>query len=74
MASTRFNLNRAPLWCGVADDSYCGSADETFSQLFQAIMSIWTKVSEEYFDNVIESMLQSIKAVLKAKKAVQTGI
>ncbi len=36
-------------------------------QLRDAIMSIWTKISEECFQNLVESMPQRIKAVLKAK-------
>ncbi len=36
-------------------------------QLRDAIMSIWTKISEEYFQHLVESMPWRIKAVLKAK-------
>ncbi len=36
-------------------------------QLRDAIMLIWTKISEECFHHFIESMPQRIKAVLKAK-------
>ncbi len=36
-------------------------------QLCDAIMSIWTKISEECFQHLVESMPQIIKAVLKAK-------
>ncbi len=36
-------------------------------QLCDAIISIWTKISEEYFQHLVESMTQRIKAVLKAK-------
>ncbi len=32
-----------------------------------AIMSIWTKISEECFQHLVESMPRRIKAVLKAK-------
>ncbi len=32
-----------------------------------AIMSVWTKISEECFQNLVESMPRRIKAVLKAK-------
>ncbi len=35
-------------------------------QLHDAIMSIWTKISEECFQHLVESMPQRIKAVLKA--------
>ncbi len=36
-------------------------------QLCDSIMSIWTKISEECFQNLVESMPRRIKAVLKAK-------
>ncbi len=36
-------------------------------QLDDAIMSIWTKISEECFQHLVESMPRRIKAVLKAK-------
>ncbi len=41
-------------------------------QLRDAIMSIWTKISEECFQHLVESMPRRIKAVLKAK-GVQPG-
>ncbi len=36
-------------------------------QLCDAFMSIWTKISEEYFQHLVESIPRRIKAVLKAK-------
>ncbi len=36
-------------------------------QLRDAIMSIWTKISEECFQHLVESMSRRIKAVLNAK-------
>ncbi len=36
-------------------------------QLHEAIMSIWTKISEECFQHLVQSMPQIIIAVLKAK-------
>ncbi len=36
-------------------------------QLRDAIMSIWTKISEECFQHLVESMSRRLKAVLKAK-------
>ncbi len=36
-------------------------------QLRDAIMSIWTKISEECFQHLVESMPRIIKAVLKSK-------
>ncbi len=41
-------------------------------QLRDAIMSIWTKISEECFQHLVESMPRRIKTVLKAK-GVQTS-
>ncbi len=41
-------------------------------QLRDAIMTIWTKISEERFQHLVESMPQRIKAVLKTK-GVQPG-
>ncbi len=35
--------------------------------LCDAIMSIWTKISEECFQHLVESVPQIIKAVLKGK-------
>ncbi len=36
-------------------------------QLRDPIMSIWTKISEECFQHLVESMPRRIKAVLKTK-------
>ncbi len=36
-------------------------------QLHDVIMSIWTKISEECFQHLVESIPRRIKAVLKAK-------
>ncbi len=36
-------------------------------QLRDAIMTIWTKISEECFQHLVESMPRRIKAVLKTK-------
>ncbi len=41
-------------------------------QLCDAMMTIWTKISEECFQHLVESMPRIIKAVLKAK-VVQPG-
>ncbi len=41
-------------------------------QLRDAIMSIWTKISEECFQHLVESMPRRIKAVLR-QKGVQPG-
>ncbi|KAJ8417767.1 hypothetical protein AAFF_G00226100 [Aldrovandia affinis] len=36
-------------------------------QLYDAIMSIWTRISEECFQHLVESMLRKLQAVLGAK-------
>jgi len=36
-------------------------------QLHDPIMSMWTKISEKCFQNLVESMPQRMNAVLKAK-------
>ncbi len=41
-------------------------------QLCDAIMTIWTKISEECFQHLVESVSRRIKTVLKTK-AVQPG-
>ncbi len=46
--------------------------DAHLQQLRDAIISIWTKISEECFQHLVESMPRRIKAVLKAK-GVQPG-
>ncbi len=40
---------------------------KNLQQLRDAIMLIWTKISEECFQHLVEYMPQRIKAVLKAK-------
>uniref|UniRef100_A0A9J8B744 Transposable element Tc1 transposase n=1 Tax=Cyprinus carpio carpio TaxID=630221 RepID=A0A9J8B744_CYPCA len=42
-------------------------------QLCDAIMSIWTKISEECFQHLVKSMPRRIKAVLKTKGGAQDG-
>ncbi len=42
-------------------------------QLRYAIMSIWTNISEECFQHLVESMPRRIKAVLKAKEGPSPG-
>ncbi len=42
-------------------------------KLRDTIMSIWTKISEECFQHLVESMPRIIKAVMKVKKGVQPG-
>ncbi len=68
---TRSQSNRAPLGCG--GTGYSRSINilvvqpTNLQQLCDAIMSIWTKISEECFQHLVESMPRRIKAVLKAK-------
>ncbi len=73
MASTvpRSQSNRAPLRCGGTGDRIMDVQLTNLQQLRDAIMSIWTKFSEECFQHLVESMPRRIKAVLKAN--VQPG-
>ncbi len=66
MASTvtRSQSNRAPLGCGGTGDLHNGCAADKSAP---AIMSIWTKISEECFQHLVESIPRIIKAVLKEK-------
>lgn len=38
------------------------------NQMFNAVMSVWTKTSDDCFQHLVELMLQRIKAVQKANK------
>ncbi len=74
MASTvtRSQSNRA-LWDVVEREIHIMDVQPTnLQQPCDAIMTIWTKSSEECFQHLVESMPQRIKAVLKAK-VVQPG-
>ncbi len=58
------------LWDVVEREIHIMDVQPTLSNLQQlrnAIMSIWTKISEECFQHLVESMPRRIKAVLKAK-------
>lgn len=68
MTSTvkRSQSNIAPLgWSGTEDSNYVCAADKS--------TSIWTKISEENFQHVVESVPRSIMAVLNVK-GVQLSI
>ncbi len=57
-----------PLWDMVEREIRIMDVQPTnLQQLRDAIMSIWTKISEECFQHLVESMPRRIKAVLKAK-------
>ena len=66
MASTvtRSQSNRAALGCGGTGVTHHRCAADKSAA---TIMSIWTKISEECFQHLVESMPRRIKAVLKAK-------
>ncbi len=68
MASTvtRSQSNRAPLGCGGMGDSHHGWAAEKYAATVWSY-HIWTKISEECFQHLVESMPRIIKAVLKVK-------
>ncbi len=56
------------LWDVVEREIHIMNVQPTnLQQLCDAIMSIWTKISEECFQLLVESMPRRIKAVLKAK-------
>ncbi|XP_073716889.1 uncharacterized protein [Misgurnus anguillicaudatus] len=60
--------NGASLGCGGTGASCPGYVQPTnVQQLRDVIMSIWTKISEECFQYLVESVPRRIKAVLKAK-------
>ncbi len=63
---TRSQSNRASLGCGGTRDSHHGCADDK-SAAGDAIMTIWTKISEECFQHLVKSVPRRIKAVLKTK-------
>ncbi len=42
-------------------------------QLCDAIVSIWTKISEDRFQHLVESMPRRIKAVLKANCMIESN-
>ncbi len=65
---TRSQSNRAPLGCGVTEIHNMDVQPTNIQQLRDAIMSIWTKISEQCFKHLAESMPRRIKAVLKAKE------
>ncbi len=70
MASTvtRSQFNRA-LWDVVEREIHIMDVQPTnLQQLCDAIISICTKISEECFQNLVESMPRRIKAVLKATR------
>ncbi len=56
------------LWVVIEREIHIMDVQTTnLQQLCDAIMSIWTKISEECFQHLVESMPLRIKAVLKAK-------
>ncbi len=64
---TRSQSNRALLGCGGTGDSHHGCAVDKSAATAYAIMSIWTKICEEFFQHLVESMPRRIKTVLKVK-------
>ncbi len=69
MASTvtRSHSNRAALGCVEREIHIMDVQPTNLQQLCDAIVSIWTKISEECFQHLVESMPRRIKAVLKTK-------
>ncbi len=58
MASTvtTSQSNRAPLGCGGTEIRIMDVQPTNLQQLRDAIMSIWTKISEECLQHLVESM------------------
>ncbi len=69
---TKSQSNRAPLGCGEREIHIMDVQPTNLQQLCDAIMSIWTKISEECLQHLVESMPRRIKTVLKTKE-VQPG-
>ncbi len=68
LKSSQTGMWDVTLWDVVEQDIHIMDVQPTnLQQLRDAIMSIWTKISEECFQRFVESMPQRIKAVLKAK-------
>ncbi len=68
MSSLYSNGLHSHLWDVVEREIHIMDVQLTnLQQLRDAIMSIWTKISEECFQHLVESMPRRIKAVLKAK-------
>ncbi len=64
---TRSQSNRAPLGCCEREIHIMDVQPTNLQQLCDAIMSIWTKISDECFQHLVESMPRRIKAVLKVQ-------
>ncbi len=68
---TRSQSNRAAFWDVVEREIHIMDVQTTnLQQLCDAIMTIWTKISEECFQHLVESMQRRIKA---KEKGVQPG-
>lgn len=63
----------SPLGCGGTGDSRHGWETEKFAAMFDAIVSIWTNISEECFQQLDDSITWIIKTVLKTKRGFSTG-
>ncbi len=63
------DLNPIEHLCDVVEREICivDVQPTNLQKLRDAIMSIWTKISEDCFQHLVESMPRRIKAVLKAK-------
>jgi len=63
----RSQSNRAALGCKELEIHIMDVQPTNLQQLWDVIMSIWTKISEECFQLLVESVPRRIRAVLKAK-------
>ncbi len=69
---TRSQSNRAPLGCGGTRDSHRGCAADKSAATVWCYHDNMTKISEQCFQHLVESMPRRIKTVLK-EKGVQPG-
>ncbi len=63
----RHSVGRVRIWRKEHESMDPSCLVSNLQQQRDAIMSIWTKISKECFQHLVESMPQIIKAVLKAK-------
>ena len=74
-ALPRSQSYRAPLGCGEWEICITDVQPTNLQQLPDAIMSVYTKISEECFQQLVEFASQKIKPVLMAKGSpTQQGI
>lgn len=75
MASTvtRCQANIAPLGCGGMEEPHHGWMS-SLQMCTICVVSKWTEISEECFQDLVESLLRRIKAALEAKRVRWQGV